>query len=77
MSGTLPKSWRETKLVTAVRETDGTDEEVKKNRALTENCTPAQLAQISSISDLPLPCALENFLKGDKKPKEVVIGEEK
>ena len=75
MSGTLPKSWREQKLVTAVRESDPTDEEVIKNRALTENCTPAQLAQITSLSDLPLPCALENFLKGDKKPKEITLGE--
>merc|ERR1719328_32866 len=69
MTFTLPKSWRETKLLTAVKVEE--DEAVlAQKRNLTETKTPAELAQITSIADLPIPSALENFLKSDKKPRD-------
>ena len=70
MTFTLPKSWRETKLLTAVKVEE--DEAVlAQKRNLTETKTPAELAQITSIADLPIPSALENFLKSDKKPRDL------
>ena len=67
--GTLPRSWREQKLVTKVKVEE--DEEVlAKRKALTETKTPAELAQMTSIADLPIPSALENFLKSDRKGKD-------
>ena len=69
MTFTLPKSWRETKLITKVKV--GEDEAVvAQRRNLTETKTPNELAQITSIADLPIPSALENFLKSDKKPRD-------
>ena len=41
-------------------------EVLEKRRALASSKTPAELAQISSIADLPIPTALEKFIK---KPK--------
>ena len=71
---TLPKSWQETKLLTNVKVEE--DEAVlAQRRNLTETKTPNELAQISSIADLPIPSALENFLKAKKKPKEATRGE--
>ena len=69
MTFTLPKAWAETKLITQVKVEE--DEAVLAHRRnLTETKTPNELAQITSIADLPIPSALENFLKSDKKPKE-------
>ena len=74
MTFTLPKSWRETKLLTAVKVEE--DEAVlAQKRNLTETKTPAELAQITSIADLPIPSALENFLKSDKKPRDPSRGD--
>ena len=69
MTFTLPKSWRETKLLTGVKVEE--DEAVlAQRRNLTETKSPAELSQITSIADLPLPSALESFLKSDKKPRD-------
>ena len=65
--GTLPKSWREQKLVTKVK-VEEDEEALAMRRALTESKTPAELARMTSIADLPIPSALENFLKS--KPKD-------
>ena len=75
MTFVLPKSWRETKLVTKVKVEE--DEAVlAEHRNLTETKTPNELSQISSIADLPIPSALESFLKSsEKKPKEGTRGE--
>ena len=42
---------------------------LEKRRALTVSKTPNELSQISSIADLPIPTALEKYLKAEKKPK--------
>ena len=75
MTFTLPKSWRETKLVTKIKVEE--DEAIlAEHRNLTETKTPNELSQISSIADLPIPSALENFWKAsEKKPKEVTRGD--
>ena len=67
--GTLPRSWREQKLVTKVK-VEGDEEELARRKALTETKTPAELAQMTSIADLPIPSALQNFLKSEKKAKD-------
>ncbi len=64
-SGSLPRAWREQKLVTAVKVQE--DETVAKRKALVEAKSPAELSQITSLSDIPLPAAFDNFLKSDKK----------
>ena len=69
MYATLPKSWKEQNLITKVKEED--PETVAKNKALTTEKTPAQLAQITSLDDFPIPEALENFLKSDRKVSKV------
>lgn len=66
---TLPKSWRETKLVTQVK-VEQDHEELARRKNLTQSKTPAELSQISSLSDLPIPSALENLLKAEKKTKD-------
>lgn len=67
---TLPRSWKEQNLVLQVK-VDQDPEVVAQRRALIQEKTPAQLAQISSMADLPIPTALENFLKssGNKSCK--------
>ncbi len=45
-------------------------EVLEKRRALTTSKTPAELAQISSIADLPIPTALEKFLEKPKPETE-------
>lgn len=49
-------------------------EVLEKRRALTEAKTPAELSQITSLSDLPIPTALEKFLKKAKQETEAVEG---
>ena len=41
-----------------------------QRRALAKEKTPAQLAQISSLAEMPIPTALENFLKSDHKSRD-------
>ena len=61
----MPKSWKEQNLITAV-ETDQDPEVIALRRELTQSKTPAELSQITSVADLPIPTALENFLKSAK-----------
>ena len=68
--GTLPRAWKETKLVTKQLVEDDQDR-VTSRKALIEARTPAQLSQITSVADFPIPDALTSFLKSsEKKPKE-------
>ena len=53
--GTLTRSLRETKLITAVVETDADDETLVKRMELTKTMSPAQLSQIHSITEFPIP----------------------
>ena len=73
MYATLPKSWKEQNLITKVKEES--PETVAKNKALTAVKTPAQLAQINSLDQFPIPEALENFLKSEKKAKNMDNGQ--
>ncbi len=72
--GSLPRSWQDTKLLTKQKVTKD-PEELAKRRALTESQTPAQLGQITSLGEFPLPTTLENFFK-EKKPKPAVDDEQ-
>ena len=69
--GTLPKSWREQNLVTKVREIEDKDE-AKLRRELVQSKSPAQLAQITSFGDFPVPTRIQNIMGGggkkDKSP---------
>ncbi|CAB4056705.1 unnamed protein product [Lepeophtheirus salmonis] len=77
-SGTIPRSWRETQLLTGVK-VDPNQEEIIRRRALIENTSPAELSKITSVADLPVPTALQNIFSGNssKSEKEVKEGVEK
>ena len=61
MYSTLPRSLRETKLVTNVKVEE--DEEVLLARkAMVESKTPAELSAIKSISDLPIPSRVSKIV---------------
>ena len=66
MYATLPKSWKEQNLITS-QKTETDPEILAARRALTQQKTPAELASITSFSDMPIPTALENFLKSEHK----------
>jgi hypothetical protein len=60
--GTLPRSLRETKLITKQKVEE--DEEVlAARRALVEAKSPVELSAITSLSDLPIPSTLERMVK--------------
>merc|ERR1712088_794956 len=65
---TLPKSFREQNIVTAVKE-NLDPEELARNQELTRSKTPAELAQIHSLSEFPLP---DNTKKEPKKRRHSV-----
>ena len=54
-SKTLPKSWRDTKLITNVKERDIADDTVKQRKLLVETTSPAALSEIRGFSDFPVP----------------------
>nr|XP_040577522.1 titin homolog isoform X4 [Lepeophtheirus salmonis] len=60
MYQTLPRSWRETQLITAVKE-NGDPEMMAERQELVKNKTPAELAQLHSITDFPVPSRLANL----------------
>ena len=61
MYSTLPRSLRETKLVTNVKVEE--DEEVLKSRqALVESKSPVELSTITSLSDLPIPSKITRMM---------------
>merc|ERR1711874_710447 len=64
---TLPKSFREQNIVTAVKE-NLDPEELARNQELTRSKTPAEPAQIHSLSEFPLPDNIKNFLTSERKP---------
>merc|ERR1712203_794231 len=63
---TLPKSFIEQNIVTAVKE-DLDPEELARNQELTRSKTPAELAQIHSLSEFPVPENIKKFLTSEKK----------
>merc|ERR1711872_28878 len=66
---TLPKSFREQNIVTAVKE-NLDPEELARNQELTRSKTPAELAQIHSLSEFPLPDNIKNLLAFEGKETE-------
>merc|ERR1712212_62114 len=63
---TLPKSFREQNIVTAVKE-NFDPEELARNQELTRSKTPAELAQIHSLSEFPVPENIKKFLTSERK----------
>merc|ERR1711872_426527 len=63
---TLPRSLRETKLITSVKESNVDDEILIERMETTKNMTPAQLSEIKSIKDFPIPGKIKNLL--EKQP---------
>jgi hypothetical protein len=59
----LPRSLRDQQLMVRCRTDDADNEELKRRQELTRTMTPAQLSEISGISDLPIPAKLESFIK--------------
>ena len=65
----LPASFFEQNIVTAVKE-NLDPEELERNRTLTRTKTPAQLAAINSISDIPVPDKIKNILSSSGSEKK-------
>ncbi len=59
----LPRSLRDQQLMVRCRTDDADNEELKRRQELTRTMTPAQLSEISGISDLPIPAKLESLIK--------------
>ena len=69
------KSFMEKNIVTAVKE-NVDPEKLERNMTLTKTKTPAQLAQINSISEFPVPEKIKNILS-QNGPKVEKVGKEK
>ena len=68
------KSFMEKNIVTAVKE-NVDPEQLERDMTLTKTKTPAELAQINSLSEFPVPEKIKNILnqsgsKGDKVGKD-------
>ena len=65
--------WREQRCVTKIKEAEDR-EEWNRRKALTEERSPAQLAQMTSVADLPMPRPLETLFgtveRKKKKPSD-------
>merc|ERR1719495_1704591 len=72
--GTLTRSLKETKLITTITECEVDDEELLKKMEITKNQTPAQLAEIKSIKDIPVPDKIKHLLD---RPAKLAEGDEK
>jgi len=66
---TLPKSMREQNIITAVKE-NLDPEELERNRTLTKTKTPAELAQINSLAEFPVPEKIKHLLAFERKETE-------
>lgn len=58
---TLPRSLRDTKLVTNVK-VEEDEETLKARQEMVNTKSPAELAQISGLSDLPIPSRLSRMV---------------
>ena len=59
--GSLPRSMKEQQLLVKSKIQD--PELVKERQELVRTKSPAELSQISSVADLPIPAPVENMLK--------------
>jgi len=67
---TLPKSMKEQNIITAVKE-NLDPEELERNRTLTQTKTPAELAQINSLAEFPVPEKIKHlFERKETEQKE-------
>merc|ERR1712180_264688 len=66
---TLPRSLREQNIVTAVKE-NLDPEELERNQELTRTKTPAELAQINSLAEFPVPEKIKHLLAFERKETE-------
>merc|ERR1711962_626640 len=64
---TIPRSLREQNIVTAIKE-NLDPEELARNQELTRSKTPAELSQITSLSEFPVPDNIKNSLTSERKP---------
>ena len=69
------KSFMEKNIVTAIKE-NVDPEKLERDMTLTKTKTPAQLAQINSISEFPVPEKIKNILS-QNGPKVEKVGKEK
>ncbi len=76
MYGTLPRSMRETKLVTNCREIED-DDLLKLRQDLVLTKSPAQLSEIHGLSDLPIPTKLENMFKKSRSRSSSISKEKR
>lgn len=60
--GTLPRSMRETKLVTNTREMLD-PKELEQRQTLIRSKSPTELAQIHGVEDIPVPTKIQNIFK--------------
>ena len=61
MYSTLPRSLRETKLVTNVK-VEEDEETLLARKAMVESKSPAELSAIKSLSDLPIPSRVSKIV---------------
>merc|ERR1719318_1819994 len=61
MYSTLPRSMRETKLVTNVK-VEEDEEKVQARQALVESKSPVELSAITSLSDFPIPSKITRMM---------------
>ena len=67
MYSTLPRSLKETKLVTNIKVEE--DEDVLMARKnLVETKSPAELSAITSLSDIPIPSSIGKLMRPGPKP---------
>merc|ERR1719461_1083569 len=64
--GSLPRSMKEQQLLVKSKIQD--PELVKERQELVRTKSPAELSQISSVADLPIPAPVENMLKRKSEP---------
>merc|ERR1711956_68970 len=69
---TLPRSWRTQNLQTNCKEVGDLDELVKR-KELIESKSPAELANISSLGDIPVPSKIKRMMS----PSEKIIAKQK
>ena len=69
---TLPRSWRTQNLVTSAREMTDLDE-LAKRKHLIESKSPAELGNINSLSEFPVPTKIKKIMS----PSERVIAAQK
>ena len=67
MYNNIPASLKQECLVRTKVEED--PEELKRRQNLVESKTPAELAKITSLSDIPIPATLERIVKSGGNPK--------